>query len=253
MKVAILIIVILISSLSSLYSQITEQQYKAQFKENQKELDLEFGGIGLDFSRPNFGKQVVTDERWVGIDLISDIMHINYSVGTTKMGIEGFDKKQDTIAYYSKHSGQNISFGLNFPLPIGIGRQESYSRVLRLNPVVGFDVGAFNFWEGNNKIGFIGYASLSAGLRLRLPFCSLVAGWRFRAGVQSMDYADAYKSSGVDSYFTVRMDALKGLLNPNMVTFDARRGEIVRLESFTVTDSRYLGGGIYDVTSRTYT
>ncbi len=134
-----------LSSTNPVFAQINESQYQAQFRENQITLDQEYSGIGLDFSRPNFGKQVVTDRRWIGIDLISNIVHLNYSVGKTKMGFEGFDKKQDTSFAYIPHTGQNLSIGLNFPLPIGIGQQQSYARVFRLNPVLGFDVGAYKF------------------------------------------------------------------------------------------------------------
>lgn len=237
----------------TLFGQLTKEQYQAQYRENQKEIDLEYGGVGIDFSRPNFGKQVLTDEPWMGIDFISDILHFNYSVGTVKIGPEGYNKKQDTLASFFENSGQNISFGANFPLPIGIGSQQSYGRVFRINPVVGVDLGAYNFWQNQNKVGFIGYASLNAGLRLRLPFCSVEAGWRFRAGVQSIDYLDTYKSSGINSYLTVRMDGLKSLLDPNMVQFNARQGDIKRLESITTTESTYLSRGVYLHTTRTYT
>lgn len=243
----------IICSTRTIFAQLTEDQYRAQYRENQITLDQEYSGVGLDFSRPNFGKQVVTDGRWMGIDLVSNILHLNYSVGKTKMGFEGFDKKLDTSFAFLPHTGQNLSIGLNVPLPIGIGQQQSYARVLRLNPVVGFDVGAYKFWEGDKKIGFIGYASLNAGLRLRVPFGAIEAGWRFRAGVQSLDYLDSYKSSGIDSYITLRLDGLKPVLNPNMVTFSARQGEIKRMESIRVSNSRYLGGGVYQISSKTYT
>jgi len=234
-------------------AQLTEGEYRAQFQENQLEFDLEHSGIGFDISRPNFGKQVVTDGNWVGIDLISDIIHFNYSVGTTKMGFEGFDKKLDSITSYLPHKGQNISVGVSIPLPIGIGQQQNYARVLRLNPVLGFDFGAYNFSEQDRKIGFIGYASLSAALRLRLPLCSIEAGWRFRAGVQSMDYTDAYKSNGIDPYLTFRLDGLKGLLNPNMVSFNARQAEIKSMSTYSYQTSRYLGSGVYDITTHSTT
>lgn len=251
-NVFILTILLVLTSRVAL-AQITKEQYRAQFRENQITLDQEYSGIGFDFSRPNFGKQVVTPNPWIGIDLISNVLHLNYSVGTTKMGFDGFDKKQDTIVSFIPHTGQNLSIGVNFPLPIGIGQQQSYARVLRLNPVVGFDVGAYKFWQGNTKIGFIGYASLNAGLRLRVPLGAIEMGWRFRAGVQSLDYLKSYKSNGIDSYITLRLDGLKPLLNPNMVTFNARQGEIKSMESFRVSSSRYLGGGVYQISSETYT
>ena len=88
---------------------------------------------------------------------------------------------------------------------------------------------------------------------MRLPFCAIEAGWRFRGGVQSLDYLDSYKSNGVDSYVSVRLDGLKPLLNPNMVTFSARQGNIKRMELIRVSNARYLGGGVYSVSSKTYT
>ncbi len=203
--------------------QPTAEQIQA-FRRNQYEIDKNHGGIGLQAATPKLGPGVQSRYPWYGVNILSDILEIKLLFGE----VDKFRPKDPAdIAYYTPTVVTDRSFmfsaGVNVPLNIlNFGAQHTYNKVLRGHPTARGSFGWYRLGSGNSlQKSDIYFMDLGLGYRLRLPYASLEFNLDSYFGITSQAIPEYYRGIGIVPSLTLRFDALKGLLNPSMVSVAA--------------------------------
>lgn len=254
---AIFILIYLLAGIT--IGQEVTPAMKRDYRKNQIELDKNHGGIGIMLYRPGLGKLVTSDESWVGVNILSDI--VEFKLGFGKTHVNGtipygfsFTENVDTKEY-----GAQIAVGANLPLPIlTFGAQKSENRVFRGHPVVAIEAGNFRFHNFDRYTGDaqnnIWYLGINPGYRLRLPFGSVELNLNTRLGMSMGDQPDYYRGSGIYPSITFRIDAMKWHYSPDMVSVAASQTTVSNVQSKTYrTGTRYNADGSRVALYTTYT
>ncbi|MFK8038344.1 MAG: hypothetical protein AB8B74_08650 [Crocinitomicaceae bacterium] len=240
------------------------QKDKKAYKSNQHIIDQNYGGIGMTFIRPNLGQGVAVPNRWYGISLVSDFLETEFLMGEVSK-VQPLVKKdafQLPVNNYGTDFGYLLSTGVSFPINfLTVGSYKNAFNVFRGHPVIGGNLGFGTFKHADESSGKsrIYYLGLNVGYRLRLPVGSLEFSLKGRLGWSGVDdFAgtgyDFYKGTGISPAITFRFDAMKGLLNPTMVSMNVQQATVSNVESNTTrTSSRYVGNKRIDSYSTTTT
>lgn len=221
----------------------TEQQLQA-FRENQYEIDKNYGGIGPIFFKPGLGKGAEIPEYWYGVSMLSDILEFQFAVGKAdKVLPVGYsnDPYAPPAGDYGRDFGYMMSVGINHPLNfLTIGSYQNEKRMFRGHPVAGASLGWFNFKESHTSPGkrSVYFMNFNPGYRIKFPIVSAEFNLNARLGFGSTDDFSGtgfqfYKGIGFNPSLTLRFDALKGLLNPSMVSVKGSLTTISNVESKT--------------------
>lgn len=228
-------------------------ELKRKYRENQFEIDKNYGGMGPLLFTPNFGSGVSLPSPWYGVSMLSDVFEIRFALGEVDLVQPRVSKTSDyvyPIGSYGKDFGYMLSVGANFPLKfLTVGAYQSPIRVFRGHPTFGAHFSYYNFKEGTNEPGKTSiYAlSINPGYRVRFPFGSVEFNLDTRLGFTLVDdFAGTgynfYKAAGISPTFTLRFDAFKGILNPSMVSVAAQQATVSNVQSTTTrTGTRYSG------------
>lgn len=228
---ALLFTFFLIHSLG-LYAQdsigkpVITAEMKKEFRKNQYRLDLNHGGIGISFFKPNLSTIATYDQPWIGVDILSDILQFKFGLGTNQLN--------GTIPYgftgteyvNTREFGYQFSVGLNAPLRfLNFGAQKSPAKTFRGHPVLATEIGAFTmtneasyYLKNTSQIWYLG---INPGYRLRIPFGSVEFNLNTRIGISTGQNSDYYKGLGFYPSITFRLDALKWKYLPQLVSVDA--------------------------------
>lgn len=227
---------------------LNEEQREA-FRNNQRKLDWNHGGIGISIYKPNLGKITHVDAPWIDVNMISDIFELRFGLGTCRVDGNipyGFD---GTVHVKNKQFGYHFYAGVNIPLDIlTTGAQHSPYSVLRGHPTVGTGIGAFNMTNQakyqQQRTAQIWYWGINPGYRIRFPFGSIEANLNIRLGFSTGDESDYFKGFAAYPSVTFRIDALKWKYNPNMVYVPASQTTLSNIQSTTThTGSGYKANG----------
>lgn len=221
----------------------TEQQLQA-FRENQYEIDKNYGGIGPIFFKPGLGKGAEIPQYWYGVSMLSDILEFQFAVGKAdKVLPKGYsDSPFDPPAGdYGSDFGYMMSVGINHPVKwLTIGSYQNERRMFRGHMVMGASLGWYNFQESQTSPGkrTVYFMNFNPGYRIKFPVVSAEFNLNARLGNGSKDiFSEAdfkfYKGIGFHPSLTLRFDALKGLLNPSMVSAKGSLTTISNVQSKT--------------------
>lgn len=228
------------------------QQDKKTYRKNQHRLDQNYGGIGVSIMQPDFGNGVSIPKNWYGVSIVSDFFESDFIMGeVNKIQPKPLgDDFEYPVGDYGKDFGYMLTAGVSFPLNFfTFGAYRNPYNMLRGHPVIGtnFGYGSFKRSSSANGKTNLYYWGLNVGYRVRFPIGSVEFGLKGRLGISSVDdFAgtgyDFYKGIGISPTITFRLDAMKGLLNPRMVSVAYTQATISNLESETRrTGTRYSG------------
>lgn len=227
----------------------TEEQLES-YRLNQYEIDRNHSGIGFSAYRPGFGSGVQVNRPWFGVNILSDFLEIKFGAGQVE-NIRRIDLEPSEP--FNVPGDQKIDFGYmlsiggNIPIKaLEFGSYKSYNEVFRGHPIVGISLGLYGIKDsinyaqrGYDNIWFLG---LTPGYRIRLPYVSIDFNIEMTAGVRLGDTDEYYKSVGLYPSITLRADALKQLLNPQMVSASYSQTTVSNIQSKT-TKSTVNGNG----------
>jgi len=245
--------------------QIYAQENKEAYRSNQYKLDQKYGGIGLTFTKPNFGKGIEIPNRWYGANVQSDFLEFEFLVGETNkiQPLPTENNLEYPLGDYGSDFGYLLSGGANFPINfLNFGAYQNPMRILRGHPTLGTNLGFGTFKRADQFSGRsrVYYWGLKAGYRLRFPLVSIEFNLNARLGWSTAPDATSsldlkfYRGTGISPSITIRFDALKGIFNPRMVAASVQSATVSNIDSKTErTGTRYVGNTRYETYTTTTT
>lgn len=235
--IAALAVTLLTLATLPLSAQKEEARWKREFKS-----DLLVSGVGVNLSKPDFGRFQLTNGRWVGADVLYSFINVNFSQGSYLL-----DPAADGVLFPSLNTdnwneirASRFNMGINLPLPfLAIGSYQGPNRVLRLSSFIRANAGVHRFFTtGTSRPERSFSAEFAPGVRLRIPYASVdlamsitKIGGDFASGT-----ATAFRGSNslqVYPSLTLRFDGLfdgmqKGITYSDGATFSGTRSESKR-------------------------
>lgn len=228
--------------------------------------DKEHGGIGLEFTKPNFGKYSGAEEAWAGINILSDMFEARLLLG--KIGLNpseppGFATSKLPVpdSYGYTHNAANLSIGFNAPISsLGIGIEKSSLATFRLHPTIGANLGLYSFWPNTNIKGkdWFAYLGIKPGYRARLPFVTVDAAINIEVGIYSGDVDKPVRPIAISPSLIFRLNSQKKGFDMRIKSVDAASVSARQIGQRTYRRTRYEGSGrsrvriTEDVTTSTY-
>lgn len=259
MRLSIFLLFLFINGVAfSQETAISEAQLQ-KYKENQYALDKNYGGMGPMIFKPNFGKGVEITDPWFGVSMLSDVLEFQFAVGKTNLRQP---IKEETIlpsGDWGSDFGYMMSVGGTVPInALNFGSYKNQLRVFRGHPTVGGAMGWYNFKstnQYNHSKTNLYFLNINPGYRVRLSVGSIEANLNMRLGFHTGggNY-QFYRASGIYPSLTFRMDAMKGLLNPSLVSVSGSLTTVDNVQTDTrYTGSRHTSGGRIDYYTTTTT
>ena len=251
------VIAILIFGLAS---SLSAQSDRSAYRANQKILDKNHGGIGLEILKPSFGNRIETENNWIGFNILSDIFETRLSFGEVHISepepLIGFGDDLPPPRYEGRYAyGGSFSLGLNTPISsIRIGAQRSSTFVFRAHPTFSFFAGGTTFIEKNDRSRKDSYYFMGTGMgfRLRLPLLTIEPNISVCAGIPTGTNFDATKWWSVQSGIIFRFDARKQLLDPKLVSVPSTSYSISNYRSSSSQSVHYRNDGTKVTSTTTY-
>jgi hypothetical protein len=240
----------------------TDEQKEA-YRKNQFKIDKNHGGIGVSFFRPRFGEGVQVNQPWVGVNVLADFFEVKFGTGKVQkikyldpLELEGFTTPQESN--YGTDHGYMLSLGASVPLTfLAFGSQKDYKTVFRGHPILGIGSGLYGLKDSTKfaqrEYDNIWFFYLTPGYRIRLPYLSVDVNFEMWGGMRFGNTSDFYKPFGFYPSITLRADALKGLLNPRMVSVNYTQTTVTNYQSNTTKSTSYSRDGRYKTTRYTTT
>lgn len=232
-------ILILFSAFVHAQDSLVTAEMRKEFRENQHQLDMNHGGMGLMIYKPDLGSIVSYDQPWIGVNILSDIFEFKIGYGQTH--VKGTIPYGFSFTEYVDTREFGFQFAAGFSIPmkfLTFGAQHSPMKVLRGHPVVNAEMGAFmmrnhNSYqnEAQNKIYYLGF---NPGYRLRIPNGSIELNLNTRLGLTIGDNDDYYEGFGFYPSLTFRFDALKWKFNPSLVSVPGGMATISNVQTTRV-------------------
>lgn len=218
---------------------LTEEQLKAWKEENkeaQRDLDVNHGGVGFSLSKPYLAEGMTTAKPWFGVDILSDIIHVKFAMG--QCFVPGKEYIGDRNFF-----GTQMSAGLIYPLKfLSFGNQYTYDKVFRGHPIIGGDLGMYNFRlkdaPGGDPLFRLFYLGVNPGYRIRFPYGSIDFNLNLYGGFRFGTSYDNFNAFGWNPTVTLRLDALKWRYDPDLVTVD---GTFSSIQNFKKGETRIVG------------
>lgn len=229
------------------------------FKKVQTKLDKSYAGMGLSLTRVNFGKRIQSQDSWFGFNLLTDGLEAKLDFGQVLLSepdpFSGFgDELSDPVFANRISSGFHFYLGANLPLSgLAFGSQNSFWKVARFHPNFTIGMGSYNFRQNNNweaKDGFH-YIGLGFSGRVRLPLFSFEPFINWNFGIQTGDNFDAFRYHCINTGVILRLDGLKQLLNPSLVSVNTTNVAVsnIRSDSYTTTAYSTVNGSTVKTTT----
>lgn len=217
------------------------------FKQVQNKLDKAHSGIGLSFTRVNLGKRIKSDQNWIGFNMYTDALEAKLDFGRVLLSEpDPFSSIGESLGepiFYNRYTtGFNFYIGGNFAISqLGLGSQNSFWKVKRFHPNFTIGMGSFNFRQENQWNIKDGFHYIGAGFsaRIRLPLISVEPFINWNIGIQTGDNFDAFRYHCINTGLIFRLDGLKQLLNPSLISVNATTVSVKNIESNSYTTTSY--------------
>lgn len=216
----------------------------------------EYFGLGLEVSRPYFGKRTKVESNWYGFNLLAGFLEAKLSFGQAQFSepIIGFGDGTNTPRFSGRTAfGTDFTLGVNAALP-SIGRYDfEYKRV---QPTIAMSLGGTSFIESKNRgnSGTFYHFGVGIGARIRLPLMTIEPGIRFNVGLYSHNGDnDALKYGSIIPSIIFRFDSRKDFIDGESVSVKASTYSVSNVKSKSNTRSNYRGNTKTTTTTTTTT
>ncbi len=232
---------------------VGQSYFKTVFSDaDDYDIGLEYYGIGLEVSRPYFGKRTMVDKNWYGFNFLASIFEAKLSFGQAQFSepISGFGDGVNTPRFSGRTAfGTDLTLGANVPLTEVFNSD-------RFMPTLAMSLGGTSFIENrvrSNK-GTFYHFGIGAGARIRLPLITIEPNIRFNVGLYYHDGDnDALRYGSIIPSIILRFNSRREFLDGTSVSVNASTYSVSNIKSKSNTNTTYNGNTKTTTTTTTTT